>query len=124
MTTKKWTRQERYRKAHPEKYREATRRWRERHPDRARQSWREQYTKLRVRVLEQYDNKCNRCGFVDSRALQIDHVYGGGNKEHAVIRNSGVYRRALKQPKEYQLLCANCNWIKKAERQENVPRKD
>ena len=58
-------------------------------------------------------DKCVGCGFEDERALQIDHVRGGGLKERRALGSSGaVYRRVLKYPEDYQLLCANCNRIK------------
>ncbi len=59
-------------------------------------------------------NRCVRCGFDNWKALQIDHVNGGGTKE----RKKGVgavYRRVIKHPEDYQLLCANCNWIKRVD---------
>lgn len=65
-------------------------------------------------------NKCNRCGFDDRRALQIDHVNGGGCTERNAIGQVGVLVRALKHPDLYQLLCANCNWIKRDENGEHV----
>lgn len=59
---------------------------------------------------------CARCGFDDIRALQIDHVNGGGAQE---TRRGGyqrmVARIARGMTEGYQLLCANCNWIKRHE---------
>ena len=123
MGTTKQTPQERYRLKHPEMYREAARKWREANPEKAKQSHRNAYARLRERVTQQYGSKCGNCGLADPRVLQIDHVNGGGTQEHEKLRNSGVYRRALKYPENYQLLCANCNWIKRSERNENVKRK-
>jgi hypothetical protein len=71
---------------------------------------------------------CERCGFADARALQIDHLDGGGNQEHRDFgnarnmyqfyrRNAGLARQRL------QVLCANCNWIKKSEKREDASRK-
>lgn len=78
----------------------------------------EAYRKRRNTVLRALGGKCVRCGFDDPRALQIDHVKGGGC--NAPFRE---YRKAVKiigaLPGVYQLLCANCNWIKRAERNEN-----
>jgi hypothetical protein len=51
----------------------------------------------------------------------VDHIHGGGNKEQTVLGNHGIYRKVLKisQPeRQYQLLCANCNWIKRVENNE------
>jgi 5-methylcytosine-specific restriction endonuclease McrA len=83
---------------------------------------RDRLRKVRQLVLKTFGGKCARCGYDDWRALQIDHINGGG---HAERKNSGgsesYYRRILKGEKsgKYQLLCANCNWIKRYERGEN-----
>lgn len=65
---------------------------------------------------------CKRCGFADIRALQIDHVNGGGVKEHrAVGWGHGVNRLVIADSDrllKYQVLCANCNWIKRFENKE------
>lgn len=92
--------------------------WKAKNPDKDREYRRKAQLNCRLKVLEQYGNCCKRCGFSDPRALELDHVNGGGHSERKRIGNMGVYRRALKVPGEYQLLCANCNRIKKAERNE------
>lgn len=65
--------------------------------------------------------KCCRCGFADRRALQIDHVNGGGKSE--LLKYGGgsstYLKKVLSAPAGiYQLLCANCNWIKRWENNE------
>src|SRR5687768_12623878 len=87
-------------------------------PHKWRIASRKYYHKFRQQILEFYGKKCGRCGFDDVRALQIDHVHGGGTKEVQGQNRIFVYRRALKNPEDYQLLCANCNWIKRDENQE------
>jgi hypothetical protein len=75
----------------------------------------------RGKVLEKLGDKCRRCGFSDLRALQIDHVFGGGNKEIAKFGRSrqAYYKHVLADVNgRYQLLCANCNWIKRCENRE------
>jgi len=75
-----------------------------------------------MQIIALLGGKC-KCGFSDPRALQIDHVNGHGNKEK---REAGstitYYNRILKRIKEgskdYQVLCANCNWIKRHEMRE------
>jgi len=70
-------------------------------------------------AYELLGNKCAHCGFDDARALQIDHVDGGGKKELTNIGNRRVYYKRIialiksGSKKKYQLLCANCNWIKR-----------
>lgn len=81
------------------------------------------YQKLRRLVLKKLGDKCCLCGFNDWRALQIDHVNGGGSKEKKEVTGN-YYRFVLKEiekhPNKYQLLCANCNWIKRYEKDETA----
>lgn len=78
----------------------------------------------RVAVLMLLGGQCERCGFNDSRALQIDHVHGGGNRERDKGKRSRNTLKVLREKwvramyGELQVLCANCNWIKRAERGE------
>lgn len=88
----------------------------------------DQYQRLRAELLELMGGRCCRCGFSDYRALQIDHVNGGGVKHRRIHGIPGYWkersllRDALRRGEkvtEYQLLCANCNWIKRFENNEN-----
>lgn len=79
---------------------------------------REYARKWRVRVIMFLGGKRERCGNNDSRVLQVDHVNGGGNKERQALHSnnaSTMAKRILNFPENYQLLCANCNWIKRWE---------
>ena len=77
--------------------------------------------KLRLTTLQYLTGgpiECRSCGFNDERALQIDHIHGGGKREHDVMQNKVLYRKILDMSLEearatYQVLCANCNQIKK-----------
>jgi hypothetical protein len=75
----------------------------------------------RLEVLGLLGGKCVKCGFCDYRALQIDHINGGGHAHRMKFNNNPL--RYLKDIKEnlhlYQLLCANCNWIKRYENDEH-----
>lgn len=68
--------------------------------------------------------RCVVCGFDDVRALQIDHINGGGNKEIASLGNVQIYKKILRDPEQarldYQILCANHNWIKRHENKEHA----
>ena len=89
--------------------------------------------KIRIEVLTHYGNGELRCvnpnclvsgGCTDIRALQLDHINGGGCKHRREIRGSGginLYRwlQENNYPEGYQTLCANCNWIKKVVNKEN-----
>lgn len=83
---------------------------------------REQHRENRKMAMEVLGNCCKRCGFSDERALQIDHINGGGVQE---LRNTPSYARYRwirdnpeEAKKKYQVLCANCNWIKRHENNE------
>ena len=63
--------------------------------------------------------ECAKCGFSDRRALHIDHINGGGNQERKKFKDPNKYHKHIcKNVSNYQLLCANCNFIKKHEEQE------
>ena len=76
---------------------------------------------LRDRVFNKLGHRCAKCGFSDKRALQIDHVNGGGVKEYKKIKfGQGKLLRLVLKDREnkYQILCANCNRIKRFENKE------
>lgn len=83
--------------------------------------------KLRLKAIELLGGKCVECGFSDWRAMQIDHINGGGHKERKAAKSPSDYYKNIVASveqglNEYQLLCANCNQIKRYIRDEN-PRK-
>lgn len=66
---------------------------------------------------------CVRCGFDDVRALQIDHVDGGGKQHSQSFSSLEAYHAFVRDnPDMFQVLCANCNWIKRDENNENSKR--
>jgi len=98
-------------------------RWRKKHKDEynayRRDYCRDSRRRLKAEVLTHYGNgnlACVRCGFLDIRALCLDHVNGGGTRERREGKNIGVklYRTLKREgyPEGYQTLCYNCNTIK------------
>lgn len=87
-------------------------------------------TNIMNAIFDILGHECARCGFSDRRALQIDHVYGGGTKERRENNsgNTAVYRKILTEvlqgTDKYQILCANCNYIKRSENGELKQRKE
>lgn len=74
--------------------------------------------RMREQVIEILGGVCSKCGFSDARALQVDHVNGNGAEERKTLRSYGVYKKiVLGDTEGYQLLCANCNWIKRYEQE-------
>lgn len=77
---------------------------------------------LRLKIIEVLGGKCVKCGFTDTRALQVDHVNGGGNRERVAGKLNSVnalYRDVCTSEGKYQLLCANCNVIKRVTNKEH-----
>lgn len=80
----------------------------------------------RIKLILELGGKCSNCGYSDIRALQLDHIKGGGTKERKKLSAYSVYLKYLKNigktKKILQILCANCNWIKIHENQETKGR--
>jgi len=88
---------------------------------------------LRNDLLNIFGKKCSNpsCavegGMKDIRALQFDHINGGGCKEiqKFAVSHGRVawYKHYLNNPelakKNLQILCANCNWIKRDKNKEH-----
>lgn len=109
-----------YRESHSEQCKETYKKYYQDHKEQRRQDSRNSFGKLRKKVLEKYGGKCIRCGFSDNRALQIDHIHGNGRREVEELHSRWKFlRKVLVDTKgNYQLLCANCNVIKKDEQGE------
>ena len=122
---KEFTSNPHYRKHTPQKYcSEECRKkmcremWNKKHPERGRKY----VKKVKDEIFSLLGNKCARCGFDDPRALQIDHINGNGTQERQNFSQYKYYKHVLERillgSKDYQLLCANCNWIKREENKE------
>jgi hypothetical protein len=82
--------------------------------------------KLKEKIIRHYSNgtmKCVRCGFSDIRALSIDHIYGGGRQHYLELKKLGMslydYLFRYNFPEDgYQVLCLNCQFIKRVENHE------
>lgn len=100
----------------------------EKHLKIARETNIRQYHKFRRQVMFHYSEgklECKKCGIKDYRVLQIDHIYNDGQKEKKEInprmkKGCGTlffYYWIVKNnfPQRYQILCINCNHIKRME---------
>jgi len=76
--------------------------------------------KQRVELVIFLGKVCVDCGFSDMRALQLDHKNNDGNKDRKKFGNAEwwrFYNKNRKLAKEkLQVLCANCNWIKRCKK--------
>ncbi len=94
---------------------------RKKYPSQSNEIVRAKNKSSRIKVLEYLGGECAICGFNDFRALQIDHVNGNGKEEK--IRSGATYHKLVmdsydRDENKYQILCANCNWIKRYDRWE------
>ena len=73
------------------------------------------------KVFDLLGSVCVRCGFSDKRALNVDHINGGGHQHRLAVGSSSYWRVILTDPEahtKYQILCSNCNQIKRIENHE------
>ena len=96
---------------------------RDNHNAHARERNRNYRYQMRLAIITKLGGKCARCRLVDARILQLDHKNGGGITEKRRLGFFAMNRKVLVMPLDecrvrYQLLCPNCNWIKRRERNE------
>lgn len=92
----------------------ATEKWRKANPE----HYRNRRRTKREQILAFFGGKCRLCGFAGQPALHLDHINGGGYRERksggGTIREQ--YRLVTSDPEaacaKYQLLCANCHFMK------------
>jgi hypothetical protein len=105
--------------------------WAKSHRPLANAQARRRYLKAKLAAVLALGGRCNctlqecwhqgPCPITNHRILQFDHVDGGGKQEVLKSISGGVerlrYRRIVLSAKlgeqKYQLLCANCNWMKR-----------
>lgn len=115
-------------------HKKENKKYRDKHPDRVYQKELDAKTALKIEVFSRYGEGTIRCAgkkpsgepcdFSDLRALTIDHVHGKGNEHRRSIgRSAGpdFYRwlRENDYPEGFQVLCMNCQWIKRHENKEH-----
>jgi len=98
-----------------EEKRIAMRKARAENPERMAEIDRKAKARQREKLFEMYGHECAICGFTDKRALTLDHKLNNGAEERKLLGERGVYRRAKSRhlPGEYQILCMNCQFIKR-----------
>ena len=112
-----------WRKENPDKVKANNKRNYWRHHQRSRTRAKECKDRLRESIFGILGHICVQCGYSDKRALQFDHINGNGSVEVAMFKgNSKMLRYYRDNPVDcknnIQVLCANCNWIKKHENNE------
>ncbi len=88
-------------------------RFRQKNHERILLTEKETRKRLRKKAVAVLGSKCIWCGIDNVLVLQVDHLNGGGNRERQSLGSPGIYRKIIRGSNEYQLLCANCNLLKK-----------
>ena len=94
--------------------------WRKKNRDKFK-AYNDRFRKNRImewrqELLHKLGGKCIKCGFKDIRALQFDHIKSNGSIERKGKNTDYLLKEWLKDTdihKKIQVLCANCNWIKR-----------
>ena len=112
-----------YRESHQEEIQRKTLNWKHNHSQRTKEMNAKSRSKIKKELFKLLGEKCFRCGFSDIRALQVDHINGAKEARKSTYRcGNKLYASILRGErnlKNFQLLCANCNWIKRYENGEN-----
>ncbi|KKM68494.1 hypothetical protein LCGC14_1460340 [marine sediment metagenome] len=105
----------------PKRYKELNRvcgqRWYKENKDQVCRETRARYLRLKKIVVRKYGGRCACCGVSELVFLAVDHVNNDGAKMrkekvhgHGVALYHWLIRRGF--PKDFQILCHNCNWAK------------
>lgn len=116
---RKWARKKAKDPVYSEKRREDHRRFERKHKKRRAVEKKAFRLRTRFEMIALMGGKCVKCGFSDHRALQVDHINASDTKWIDNKLGGYVFYRQLLRGEydlsEFQLLCANCNWIKRWE---------
>ena len=74
---------------------------------------------LRERCFDLLGRTCKDCGHADIRVLTFDHINGGGTQHRREVGPHKIMLDVLANPAKYQVLCWNCNFLKKLENGEH-----
>lgn len=102
--------------------------WDKEDPQKRRIREARKYRKRRMAILNSLGGACAHCGYDDYRALELDHIHGGGAAERRAMVGAAYWRYIAgltldERRTRYQVLCSNCNKIKKEENREYGPQK-
>jgi hypothetical protein len=105
-----------------EQKRISMRKLRSENPEKYNEQSRKAKVREKLKIYVMYGNSCSICGFSDMRALSLDHIKNDGNIERKEFGERGVYRKAKSEyrPDLYQILCMNCQFIKRAEHENHT----
>lgn len=74
--------------------------------------------RLRLSLIKMLGGKCVKCGIDNPFLLCFDHINGDGYQDRKSRSSNGLLASIARPPERFQLLCHNCNYLKKLENQE------
>lgn len=88
-------------------------------------SYSKRYYSIKEKVYSKYGNQCAHCSEQRSPCLSIDHVNGNGAEDRRETKGSTAFLlKVLSDDSgEYQILCMNCQWMKRHRNKEGLRRK-
>lgn len=91
------------------KQREQQRNWGRNH----RKEQKEYRVKLRLKAINKLGGKCVNCGCDDIRALEFNHINGGGGKEYKINHEQiKIYLDVIHERRnDLELTCRVCNAV-------------
>lgn len=115
-TKREWSRRTSDRITDKRRYRYATdEAHRNRLRDQRNKSERRSWERLRARVILAYGGRCSCCGERRVEFLTLEHVNRDGGEHRKMRGPRGCWKDAerLGFPKNYTILCMNCNWVER-----------
>lgn len=113
---------QKHREKNPQKILEQTRKYQQEHREYYRSRNRILFKDARLKAIKHLNPelKCERCGIDDIRILTIDHKNNDGYKERQKKTSYRIYKDIaemdiIEAKKLYQVLCRNCNWLRRYE---------
>lgn len=103
-----------FRKANPNKVKEQQAAYYQRNKQKVIDASKKAAWNLRMAMIEKLGGKCSQCGIADPRALQLNHINGGGRDEYAGLAPTTLWRAIVKGERrtdDLEILCANHNQI-------------
>jgi len=99
-------------KKYRQEHKEQDKRWRATYTKKHYDEIRQIHWKRKLKVVEMLGGKCRRCGEMDIRVLQVNHINGGGRRDP--LGKTDLYLEIVQGRRpidDLELLCANCNII-------------
>ena len=77
-----------------------------------RRGWQMKKLRTKIRAIRVLGGACKICGERDMRVLQVDHIIPVSKNHEKRQWGAQRFRVAAKNPRAYQVLCANCHMKK------------